>query len=293
MIRECLFIFPVLFLSACSIAPLNLRTEKASQDIFREESFLRYSHGRLQQFNGTPYEALAKCHKGNWEEGLDWLKKEVLSKKQAPNYWNQVGVCYFMGKNYAKASFYFDLALKKNGAKKHYVPALNNMGVVSLHLKHYQRALDYFKLAHRRQPSLIVPQFNLAQLYLRFHLLIPAKNILERLYRRNNRDVEIIYSVARLYLLEGKLDAAEKLFSSIPKEERRREDIALSRSLTFYQQKKYTQAQSIIESQSFDALPELKKSAERLLQLIRARIKEAKLASVNTVVDKNSHRREK
>ena len=265
------------FFFGCSVAPLNLRTDKADQDAFKKESFLRYSHGRLGELQKTAYKALGKCHKGKAQDGLEMLKKEALAHKQRPDYWNQVGLCYLISRNYIKAAFYFDLSMKKS-PKGFYAPALNNMGVLYLRLGHHQRALDTFKeITSKGKSSLEVPQFNLSQLYLRFHLLASAKKILEKLHRRNNQDIEVIYSLASLALLQGELSKAHKLFESIPQDQRKREDITLGRALVFYQQKKYEKALEVLKQQKFGSLASLKNSAEKLKELIKNRLEEQEL----------------
>ena len=95
-------------LSGCSVAPLTLRTDKVGQDAFKDESFFRYSHGRLKKLQETGYKGLGQCHQGKYEEGLEMLKKEAMTNQQRPDYWNQVGLCYLMARNYTKASFYFE-----------------------------------------------------------------------------------------------------------------------------------------------------------------------------------------
>lgn len=265
----------LLILSSCAVTRHTLRTDQAAQDTFREESFLRYSPQRLEQFKNTPYTALAKCHQGDTGIGLRMLRKQAFVQKDQPFYWNQVGMCYFIAKDYQKATFYFDLSLKKSGIHP-YVPAINNLGVLYLHLNHHQQALDHFKRAHQHNRLLMVPLFNLSQIYLTFHSLTPAKKILEKLYRRNNQDTEVIYSLGSLYLLEGNLTRADQLWKSIPDDRRKREDIALMRSLTLYQQKKYEQALSVLEEQDFGQFLSVKSSALKLRELLEVHLEERK-----------------
>ena len=261
-------------LSSCSTTRPTLRTSQAAQDTFKKESFLRYSSQRLNQFKNTPYRGLAQCHQGNPKKGLDTLKKKAFIQQNKPSYWNQVGMCYFMYKDYKKAAFYFNWAIKRSRPRRPYVPAINNLGVISLHLKHHQQALNYFKRAKKYSRSFSVPLFNLSQVYLKFHLLGPAQKILKKLYRKNKKDVEVIYSLGSLYLLKGNLSKAHQLWESIPKNRRNRQDIALIRSLTLYQQKKYQQALSLLEEQNFEKFLSMKKSALKLQKLLEIRLKE-------------------
>ena len=196
---------------------------------------------------------------------------KAFVQENNPSYWNQVGMCYFMYKNYKKADFYFNWAIKISG-RRPYVPAINNLGVISMNLKHYQQALNYFKQAQKHNRSFRVPLFNLSQVYLKFHLLGPAQKILKKLYLKNNKDVEVIYSLGSLYLLKGNLSKAHRLWESIPKDRRNREDIALMRSLTLYQQKKYKKALSILKEQDFEKFLSMKKSALKLQKLLEIQL---------------------
>ena len=271
--RACnlVFCFLLFFVSACSSNRPMLRTDYVMEDIFNQESFLRYSTSRLELLGNTPYAALAKCHGGDSGGGLALLKQDAFVKLDSPRYWNQVGACYFVLKDYAKAAFYFDFAIKKSG-KKSYAPALNNLGVLSLALKHDHEALDYFKQAYKSNRSLIVPQFNLAQIYLRFHLLDPAKKILQELYRKNDQDVEVVYALGNLYLLQQNIELAYQLLESIPEDKKQREDITLVRALALHQRGKYRQALVILSEQSFGQIPLMKESAEKLEKLLEYKI---------------------
>ena len=258
----------------CSALSLSLRTNDSSRDTFREESFLRYSHNRLKKFYGTPYEGLAKCHEGEHGEGLEQLRKQLAVKKDRPDYWNEVGLCYFMAKNYPIAAFYFDLAIKKSPKGRPYIPAFNNRGVLHLQLGHYQQAQELFKAAHKKNPKLKVPQFNLAQIYLRFYLLGPAKEILQKLHKENDQDVDVIHSLGSLYLLEGNLSRSEALFKSIPREFQERQDIAWVRALSYYQQKKYRETLKVLKKYDLEEFSPLKESVTRLMSLTVRRMKE-------------------
>ena len=265
--RTILSFILVSVLSSCATHQGILRVDKGDRDAFKEESFLRYSKNRLKELMGTPSSSLALCHLGKEEKGLENLKKDFLKRKDDPDYWNQIGLCYFLKKDYKKAVFYFDLSMKTKKGKVPYLPALNNMGVVHLHLGHYQQSLNLFKRVTSYNSKLLVPRFNTSQIYLRFHRLAPAKKILEGLYRENKNDLEVIHSLGTLSLLEKNINRAYFLFHSIPKDELGRDDIALMKAITFYQQKKYKKSLSLLKDHRFGKVGNFQKSANELRSL--------------------------
>lgn len=267
-----LFIFLCCFTLSCTTT-IERRTGVSSRDAFREESFLRYSDDRLARIEGLSYKGLRLCYRGQSKKGLELLRAQGLRNENRPDHWNRVGLCHFIVKDYIKASFYFDLALKKS-KKKLYVPALNNIGILHLYHNRYQEAFDHFLKAHKSAQHLRVPRFNLAQIYLRFHILDPAYKILSGLYRQNPEDAEVVYSLASVHLLKNQLKKAQDLLNLIPKEQKSREDIALVRSLLYYQQKEYSQALKAIKGQKF-TMTSLEKSAQKLITLCKDRLRES------------------
>ncbi|MCY4643431.1 MAG: hypothetical protein OXB88_02340 [Bacteriovoracales bacterium] len=226
-----------------------MRINNASRDSFKEESLLRYSDERLKNIQEVSLKNLADCHLGSEEEGLKSLRSKISSRKESPDYWNQVGLCYFLNGKKKKSIFYFNMAIKKS-KKRPYSPALNNKGVVFLHLGHERQALGLFRKAEKGNKSLKVPLFNMAQVYLRFHLLAPAKKILIDLHRKNPRDTHVIYSLASLHLAENQDEKAHELFQSVPSDDLKFPHIALLRSMLFYRKGEYKKAISTIDDSS-------------------------------------------
>ncbi len=158
------------FLLSCTNLKKN-NTSKAFKEKF-EKNLLIYTNK-----NNT---FLHNCYKGGSKKELEKLKLNFLKMKNNPKYWNKIGACYFMISDYGKAEFYFDTALEKaNGAATSDI--LNNKGVLLFHLKHYQQALSFFAKASRRNPQHLVPQINLASLYVQFHQYDLAKKTLDNM----------------------------------------------------------------------------------------------------------------
>ena len=267
-----LFIPLYFFFFSCS-SIMERRISDASRDAFKDESFLRYSEDRLTHLESSAYKGVGLCHSGNYQKGLKILRIQALKKANYSSYWNQVGLCYFIAKNYIKASFYFDLSIEKS-KKKLYAPALNNKGILHLHHKRYQEALDNLLKARKAAPHLKVPQFNLAQVYLKFYLLAPAQKILSKLHRHNSKDIEVIHSLASVHLLQNQVNKAQRLLASIPTKQQNREDVALLQSLLSYRQEKYLQAMKTLEAQKFTIIP-LRESATKLRALCKERLEKS------------------
>lgn len=264
----------LLFFASCATKTLTSKVGDANLDSFREESFLRYTEERLKGLESTPYQALAKCYAGEIKEGLDILQAEMKKKKKDPEYWNQVGMCYFLKDNFTKAEYFFELSLAqaKGG---HFAPALNNLGVLKLKLRHYEDALNYFKKATGHNEKHKVALFNQAQVYLQFNLLDQAAPILENLASRKNNqnDPDLTFSLGSVYLLKGQTKKAFEIFNTIPEKYKNREDVTLVRAISLYEQGKFYEAREVLEGINFLNYVPLKRSAKKLALLVAERIK--------------------
>lgn len=264
----------LLFFTSCATKTLTSKVGDEKLDSFREESFLRYTEDRLKGLESTPYQALAKCYAGDIQEGLDILQAEMKTKKKSPEYWNQVGMCYFLKDNFTKAEYFFELSLAQ-ARRVHFAPALNNLGVLKLKLRHYEDALTYFKKAAGRKEAHKVPLFNQAQVYLQFNLLDQAAPILEDLARskNNNNDPDLTFSLGSVYLLKGQTKKAFEIFNSIPEKYKNREDVTLVRAISLYEQGKFYEAREVLEGINFLNYVPLKRSAKKLALLVAEKIK--------------------
>lgn len=263
----------VLLLTGCSTKFLTSKVGDPSKDSFKEESFLRYTEDRLEKLEKTSYKGLSLCYQGKIEEGKGILQKELKERKEDPLYWNELGMCSFLEDKYGKADFYFDLSLSK--AKKGYFPpALNNKGMLNLKLRHYEKALDYFKKAVGKRREHQVPLFNMAQVYLQFNLLDQAGPLMEEIHKRNrNKDPDLLFSLGTVYLLKGQTKKAMELYGQIPGDYKNREDVTLVTAISLYEEKKYYEAKEVLESQNFINYVPLKRSAKKLSELIEGEIK--------------------
>lgn len=260
------------WLSSCATRTLTSKVSDAGLDSFREESFLRYTEERLQKLEATPYQALAKCYAGEIKEGLNQLQTQMKEQKKNPEYWNQVGMCYFLKENFTKAEYFFELSLAQV-RKGNFAPALNNLGVLKLKLRHYEDALNYFKKAAGRNDRHKVAVFNQAQVYLQFNLLDQAAPLLEGLAKENKNDPDLIFSLGSVYLLKGQTKRAFEIFNTIPEKYKNREDVTLVRAISLYEQGRFYEARDVLEGKNFLEYVPLKRSAKKLGLLVQEKIK--------------------
>lgn len=262
-------------LFSCATSTLTSKVADENRDTFREESFLRYTEARLDKLEKTPYSALAKCHNDDINEGLKDLQKQTHKRKKEPEFWNQIGMCYFLANHMVKAEYYFQFALDLD-RKKRYAPALNNLGTIKLKQGHYELALDYFKKAaqyKKGQKNLKVPLFNQAQVYLQFNLLPNAQKILEALNHENRHDPDILLSLGSVYLLQGQTQRSLKILKDIPERYQNREDVTLIRALDMYEEKKIYEVYDLLKEYDFTHYVPLKKSAQKLKKLVTVEVK--------------------
>ena len=145
-----------------SCANLKLETiiENEKNDVLAGESFLRYSANRIKLVQGKGnliQTAVTYCHQNKISKGLEILRQNLLKEKENPNYWNHVGTCYYLLNSFAKSKYYLKIALakginleiEKTENKSTFYPAYNNLGLIYLKLRDYDKALLYFKLADK------------------------------------------------------------------------------------------------------------------------------------------------
>jgi tetratricopeptide (TPR) repeat protein len=260
---------------SCSTQHLTSKVQDEKRDTFREESFLRYTEDRLDKLGNTPYKSLAKCHNDEVNEGLKELQHQTHEKKKDPEFWNQIGMCYFLANHLVKAEYYFQFSLDLD-KKKRYAPALNNLGTIKLKQGHYEMALDYFKKAaefKKGERNLKVPLFNQAQVYLQFNLLQNAQTILEALNHENREDPDILLSLGSVYLMQGNTQKSLDILQKIPKRYQDREDVTLIRALGLYENKKIYEVYELLKEYDFTQYVPLKNSAKKLKELVTLEVK--------------------
>jgi len=154
----------------------------------------------------------AKCRAGKFEEMEEIFKKVHPVYDKRPDFWNVLGICYFLQGKKRMAHIYFSEALSQ---KKNYPPAYNNLGVLSFYENNSDEALAFFKKALSASSKATVPRLNKALVYLKYGLNDSAINSLKGVSIEDNFPRAIL-GTALLQL--GRIEESLKVFSAIEKE---------------------------------------------------------------------------
>lgn len=155
-----------------------------------------------------------KCYQGKFDEALKIADDQYMKYRTNTSYWNQLGTCYFLKSDYAKAILFYN---KSRDLDSKYIPPVNNLGVVYQKQGKYQKALAAFKLAADLNTFAVTPTYNLAQLYLRFGTVGKALPIFQGLLKRSPKDVDVASALASANLIKGDYQAAVDIYSRFDK----------------------------------------------------------------------------
>jgi tetratricopeptide (TPR) repeat protein len=155
-----------------------------------------------------------KCYQGKFEEALKIADEQYVKYRGNTSYWNQLGTCYFLKSDYAKAILFYN---KSRDLDSKYIPPVNNLGVVYLKQGKFQKALSAFKLASDLNTFAVTPTYNLAQLYLRFGTIGKALPIFQGLQKRSPKDTDVASALASSYLIKGDFQSAVDIYARFDK----------------------------------------------------------------------------
>lgn len=218
-----------------------------TMDGLKYESLSRYDLKRLQPAlkKDNP---LALCHNNDFDKAQKILKQKLDEKINDFNYWNKISTCYILEKEYSKARYFLDIALSRAKKNKDKSIILNNIGLVLLEQKHFEEAKDYFKKSIELSSKYLTPKFNLVQIYLKFGIYKKADKEINLLLNANNNDIDFLNAKAHTQLMLKEYKNALVYFNKIPKDYRKRDDIATNMAMTYYMLGLYNNAKEIITS---------------------------------------------
>ncbi len=192
-------------------------TEEANHALVKE-SISTLSDARLEETLSKSDDAVmkmnVKCLQGKFEEAFKIADVEYRKYKNNTSYWNQLGSCYYLKNDYAKAILFYN---KSRDLDSKFVPPVNNLGVVYQKQGKFQKALAAYKLAADMNAFTVTPTYNLAQLYLKFGTVGKALPIFQGLLKRSPDDVEISSALASSHLIKGDYQAAVDIYSKLNK----------------------------------------------------------------------------
>lgn len=197
----------------------------------------RFAKAVDNELEHTLWEARLHIARGNYNEAIDLLEKELSDDTPLSEAWTILGNAYRGLGDYPKAQANLEKALERNPADNqalryliavcdargfkrqalsymrralHFAP--NDQQLVRLFLNYLEdyespsKALNLRLQIASRQPGNRENRRAIARLYMRTEDLESAKNVLDGLYDENPDDIQTIILMARYHALKGELD---------------------------------------------------------------------------------------
>lgn len=247
----------------------NLSTEEASHSLVKE-SLAHLPSARLEETLTKTDDVLVKmnikCYQNKFDEALKIADDIYGQYKNNTSYWNQLGSCYYLKNDYAKAILFYN---KSRDLDSKYVPPVNNLGAVYTKLGKFQKALAAFKKASEMSNFSITPTYNLAQLYLSFGTVGKALPIFQGLQKKSPKDDEVNSALASAYLLKGDLPSALTIYGTMDKSTLAKPNIGLNYAVALKLSNRPADAQTVLNNVSSAANVDLKDYAARVDKFIR------------------------
>jgi tetratricopeptide (TPR) repeat protein len=238
------------------------------KNLLGDESLFRLDRSNLDDndFAQEPLsDAINFCYKKEYAQGFKILDSIFRRYKKHPNYWNQIGSCYFLQGNDQAAILYYNQALDLNGR---YAPPLNNMGVLNVRKGRPQEALAYFQKAAKYSPFSKTPIFNLAHLYLKFGFVEKAIKYFNVLERKFKFDVDVISGLGNAYMLKGDYNRSIEYFNQIDDRDLKRPDISLNYALALKMNRNTGGAKEVLDKISKDKLAKYSRYYKKVKKLV-------------------------
>lgn len=246
-----------------------ISSEEVSHALVKE-SLSGLSEARLEEIVSKSDDALTKmnikCYQNKFEEGLKIADEIYGQYKNNTSYWNQLGTCYYLKADYAKAILFYN---KSRDLDSKYVPPVNNLGVVYVKQGKFQKALAAFKKASEMGTFSVTPTYNLAHLYLRFGTVGKAMPIFQGLQKKSPQDIEVKAALASANLLKGDYAAAIQIYETLDKEALAKASIGLNYAVALKLSNRPLDAQTVLGNVVATTGTDIKEYAQRVEKFIR------------------------
>jgi len=269
-------------LYGCATQDFQKKIETSEIDLLKEESLMRYNTNRLESLDRLEKDFISKallaCHQKKFMKGMTLLAEQMHQNKINAFYWNALGTCYSLNKEYQKALFYYNLGIEALPMIRDQSKVLaeatlaNNIGLIHLNFHRYNEAYDSFKRANTLIPSFFTPEFNIAQLYLEFNENDKALEILKRLQTKNPDDIDTLYSLSLIFYRKNEMDKSFAAISRVKADYLNRPDIVGLYAYNLMKKNRLTEAREIIEKRLY--ADEYNQRNKYLLEEINLKIKE-------------------
>lgn len=208
---------------------------------------------------------LGLCLDKNYQEAFKLIEENTDAYKTHPVYWNQVGTCFLIKKEYRKALMYFNKALE---FKSNYAPALNNIGVMYRKQGEDQKAQVAFEKATKSSVYAKTPRYNLAQIYLEYGLSGNAQKHLNVLLRESPDDT-VYNSLAVSYLMENDFKKALIFYKKINIDQFEKPSFGINYALTLFRSGNRDKAIDIINDVELEEKSKYKNYYKKIRQEVR------------------------
>lgn len=247
----------------------NISSEEDSHALIKE-SLLNLTSVRLEETLIKTDDILTKmsvkCYQGKFEEAFKLADDGYSQYKNNTSYWNQLGTCYYLKADNAKAILFYN---KSRDLDAKFSPPVNNLGVVYVKQEKFQKALAAFKKASELSTFSVTPNYNLAQLYLRFGTIGKALPIFQGLQKKSPKDLEVSSAIASANLLKGDYASAISTYESIDKASLTKPSIGLNYAVALKLSNRKADAQTALGNVSNAIGSDLKDYAQRVEKFIR------------------------
>ncbi|MDO9182099.1 MAG: hypothetical protein Q7U04_06810, partial [Bacteriovorax sp.] len=207
-----------------------------------------------------------KCYQNKIDDALKIADDIYGQYKNNTSYWNQLGTCYFLKLDYAKAILFYN---KSRDLDNKFVPPVNNLGVVYNKLGKFQKALSAFKKASEMSTFSVTPNYNLAQLYLRFGTVGKAFPIFQGLQKKSPKDIEVNAALAAANLLKSDIDSAVQIYTAMDKDSLTKPAIGLNYAVALKLSNRAAEAQTAFSNVTASTNIDIKDYAQRVEKFIR------------------------
>jgi Flp pilus assembly protein TadD len=247
----------------------KLSSEEATHALVKE-SLTNISSAKLDETYSKTDDVLTKlnisCYQGKYDEAFKMADDLYGQYKNNTSYWNQLGTCYYLKSDFAKAILFYN---KSRDLDSKFVPPINNLGAVYMKQGKYQKALAAFKKASDMSTFSVTPNFNLAELYLKFGTVGKAISIFQGLAKRSPQDPEINSALATANLLKGDYATASQIYGTLDKATLAKPGIGLNYAVTLKLMNHPMDAQTVLNNVTTATSAELKNYAQKVDKFIR------------------------
>jgi tetratricopeptide (TPR) repeat protein len=223
-----------------------VKVANKKDDIFNKESLGQLAEDDLEALKTDEKQEhsldnlIVFCRQKKFDEAIEFSRTIYPQFVKHPSYWNILGNCYYLKKNFIAAFIYYNKALSFDPK---YAPAINNISV--MHLKEGKIGTALKKLSLVKDGP--VTLFNRAQIRFRYGQITEALSDLNKIKdESNNKEVNL--TLAQLTLITQGPAEALTYFSKLPKGDLFRPDVGLNYSIALFKQGKKSAAEDAFDS---------------------------------------------